>query len=324
MRLLLLAAMVMVGGCRFNTSGLSPAGELDGTAERRTAADAPADLPEDRAQPTEAASPTDARAEVRPDARGPDARPPDAPRPDGKLADTRPPDTRPPDKRPPDTRAPDTRPPDTRPPDTAPPCVTDHFLAASGWNVTVLKGPWSWKAPTHARHQLPALGYSVGEALIQGSAAMLGKKLVGTTTFTLRAVYQNGNGHGAGLALLIQDSKSATVADKLVACVARQSSSLGTSANASIWSFGGSTNAAATVDSGASLNASILDKPALLTMTLVPSGGTGLTMTCTVEVDAVQSSATAEISSYATAPPFGIGLVSFGATVDVDAFSLCP
>jgi hypothetical protein len=251
-----------------------------------------------------------------------DAPKPDSAKPDLRPPDLRPPDLRPPDLRPPDLRPPDLRPPDLRPPDTGSPCVSDHFLAATGWKVTAIKGSWSWFSPTYLRHQLS--GYNVAEAQIQGSAAMLaGSKVGGTASLTLRAVYNNGNSHGAGLALLIQSNGSPSTADRLVACVARQSSSTSSNSGAGIWYFNGSSNGASSLASGSSFGVSILDKPAAVTMTVTKSGSTW-TMSCTVDADGKQSSGSATITSYVTAAPFGIALVSFGTSVDFDSFSLCP
>ena len=218
----------------------------------------------------------------------------------------------------------DLQPIDQLAPDTPSPCVGDDFLTdMPGWAVSLLKGDWSWLPPTHAHHQLPAIGYRVGEAQIDGSPQLLGAPLTGEATLTLDAVYQNGNAHGAGLALLIKDNGSTSIADTLVACVVRQSSATGQT-GVSIWYFSGGSNSAKSLGNGSNPGTSLFQTPVKLTMTLVPLGGTSFTMTCALDAAGKQDSTTADISSYVDIPPFGVALVSFGATVDFDEVRLCP
>lgn len=224
----------------------------------------------------------------------------------------------------PDGEPADLQPSDLPAPDTASPCLGDHFLTdVPGWAVTLLKGDWSWLPPTSAHHQLPGMGYKVGEAQIDGSPPLLGAPLVGEATLTLSAVYQNGNAHGAGLALLVKDNGLTSIADTLVACVVRQSSATGET-GVSIWYFGGSSNSAKTISAGSNPGTSLFQIPAKLTMTLVPLGGTSFTMTCALDADGKQDSTTADISNLVEFPPVGVALVSFGTTVDFDQVRLCP
>ena len=229
----------------------------------------------------------------------------------------------------PDLQRPDGEPADLQPidqlaPDTTSPCLGDHFVTdVAGWAVSLLKGDWSWIPPTHAHHQLPGMGYKVGEAMITDSPTLLGAQLQGQATLTLSAVYQNGNSHGAGLALLVKSNSSTSIADTLVACVVKQSSATGET-GVSIWYFSGGSNSAKSLGNGSNPGTSLFQIPAKLTMTLVPLGGTSFTMTCALDAAGKQDSATADISSYVDIPPVGVALVSFGATVDFDEVSLCP
>jgi len=290
--------MVAVGGCSFDSTGLTlptdgSAAVSDGSLEFQLLSDFRTDGPVDGAPGSE-----DLPGDLRVDARSLDASLPDHPSPDHQSPD--------------------------QSPDLQSPCVSGHFTTdIPGWAVNLHKGTWSWLQPTHAHQELPGSGYSVGELLIKGSNPMLGAQLQGSTTLTLKALYQNGYSHGAGLALLIKGNTSASVADRLVACVVKQSSSSGV-AGIGIWYFGGSSNSASSLGKGSSTWAGLLHKPVKLTIKLVPAGGTSWTMTCAIDVAGKQDSVTKDISSYVSHTPYSVALVAFGTTVGFDSFSLCP
>jgi hypothetical protein len=298
----LAAGAVLAGGCAFDAAGVAHSGD---------AGVAPADGFRDLQLHQDQQSDTPADAPAGAEARPPDLSPHDAP------LDALEPDVKP---------LPDLTPwPDLKPwPDLTSPCVSDHFTTdIPTWAASVHKGSWSWLKPTHAHRQLPSSGYAIGELLIKGSQTMLSKTVQGTATLTLKKLYNNGNSHGAGFALLIKQTSSGSTSDRLVTCVAKENSSSG-NARVAIWYFAGGSNSASALGQGSASWATILNKPVKLTMTLVPSGATSFTMTCAIDVDGKTSSVSKDISSYVSQAPFGVGLVTFGTTVSFDAFSLCP
>jgi hypothetical protein len=68
---------------------------------------------------------------------------------------------------------------------------------------------------------------------------------------------------------------------------------------------------------------SILDTPVLVHTTIQHVGATW-SMTCELEVGAKTDTVTEDITGYVSSAPLGVALVSFGASVSFDSFSLCP